>query len=156
MKELEWREDMTVGEKVDAGFKLMVETFKEVFRKMDLQQSEMREFRQYVGKKFADVNDRFSKIDERFQKVDERFDKMDGRFDKMDGRNETRFQQLESSVMMVSGQVRRVENEVKSSAENIAVIKLDVKDLHGRLDGLATTVDRHDSELMKLKRVVGA
>lgn len=127
MKELKWRADMTIEEKIDAGFK-------EVLRQIGSQSQEMNEFRRFMNQKLVEIN---------------------GRFDKTDARVDARFSQLEMAVMMVSRQVRRVEDNVVTTNENVSVIKMDVKDLHERLDGLSTTVDRHDSAIDNLQKAVG-
>lgn len=69
MKELKWSENMTLEEKVDAGFKLMVEGFKEVTRKIDFQGEEIKGLRLYVGQKFNEINQRFEKMDTKMDGV---------------------------------------------------------------------------------------
>lgn len=81
MKELKWREGMTIEEKMDAGFGMMTETFKEVFRRMDLQKDEMNDFRRFMSQKLVEINGRFDKVDNRLDKMDGRFDKIDSKMD---------------------------------------------------------------------------
>lgn len=134
MKELKWREGMTIEEKIDAGFK-------EVLRRFDSQEQEINGLRQFVSQKFSEINNRFAKTDERF--------------DKTDARNEIRFNQMESVLMTLRSQVYDVKENTKSLIEDMTIVKMNVKDLHTRLDGLATTVDRHDSAIDELQKAVG-
>lgn len=134
MKDLKWRSDMSVEEKLEAGFKA-------VLGQLDAQEQEIIGLRQFMGQKLVEINGRFTKMDERF--------------DTADARADSRFGQLETAIMMVSRQVRRMDETITTTGENVAVIKMDVKDLHERLDGLASTVDRHDSAIDEFQKVVG-
>lgn len=134
MKELKWRDGMTIEEKIDAGFKA-------VLRRFDSQEQEINGLRQFVSQKLVELNGRFDKVDERF--------------DKTDARNEIRFNQVESALMTLRGQVYDVKENTKSLIEDMTIVKMDVKDLHTRLDGLATTVDRHDTAIEELQKAVG-
>lgn len=74
MKELKWREGMTIEQKIDAGFK-------EVLRRFDIQDQELNGLRQFMNQKFFEINCRFERIDERFERMDERFERMDLKMD---------------------------------------------------------------------------
>jgi hypothetical protein len=40
----------------------------------------------WLGRRFAQIDEKFARIDERFARIDERFSQIDGRFEQVDGR----------------------------------------------------------------------
>ncbi len=67
MKELKWREGMTLEERMEAGFK-------EMLRRFDLQSQEMNEMRQFMVRRFSEINQCFEKIDQRFETMNSKMD----------------------------------------------------------------------------------
>lgn len=127
MKELKWRDNMSVEEKLEAGFKA-------VLGQLDAQRQEINGLRQFMGKKLIEVGERF---------------------DKTDARTELQFKQMESAVRMLRSEIFDVKMNTRTLLEDMTIVKMDVKDLHERLDGLASTVDRHDSIVGELHKAVG-
>ncbi len=157
--------------------------FKELNRRMDSKDIEMNEFRQVfangmkkmdlrvgglegqiggleskvdsLGSRFEGLEGKVGGLGSKFDGLESKVGGLENKIEKMDARNEIRFQKLEISLTNISLRQFDFEQKLESVHSDVLATKLDVRDIHTRLDGLATTVDRHDTTIETLKKAVG-
>ena len=125
--------------------------------------SEYQDLVAFLGERFETIDRRFDGIDRRFEAIDRRFDAMDHRFDAMDRRFDElraeilghfdelyrRLERLEQEYVAITQALRRIEavlldegarrerleQDLASLRENVAVLRARIDDIERRLPG---------------------
>lgn len=104
----------------------------------------------WLGRKFAQVDERFKHIDNRFAQIDNRFKQIDNRFKQVD----ERFKQIDERFRQIDNRFEQINKRFEQTDNRFDGIENRLESMNLELKRISTRLGRMESHTLKLTRAI--